>query len=105
MRLVRFLAVALTLVMAATVVYGLVSGDFGDEGAEILGLAWGRVTLIDLYVGLIVFGAWIAIRETSWAARIMWWVALVVLGNLAAAAYLLVASFTSNDRNELMFGT
>lgn len=105
MRVVRILAVALTLVMVVTVVYGLVTGDFDKEGAEILGLAWGKVTLIDLYVGLIIFGAWIAIRETSWTARVLWWGALVVLGNLAAAAYLLVASFTSEDRNQLMFGT
>lgn len=104
MRIVRFLSVVLTLVMLATVAYGLVSGGFTTEGSEILGLPWGRVTLIDLYVGLVIFAIWIAIRETRWLARIGWWAALVVLGNLAAAAYLLVASFTSEDPDELMFG-
>ena len=104
MKIVRYLSVALTLVMLATVVYGLLSGDFAAQGSEILGLGWGRVTLIDLYVGLVIFGIWVAVRETRWPARVGWWVALLVLGNLAAAAYLMVASFTSDDPDELMFG-
>lgn len=104
MRIVRFLSVALTLVMLSTVAYGLISGEFAAEGSEILGLPWGRVTLIDLYVGLVIFAVWVAVRETSWLVRIAWWAGLVVLGNLAAAAYLMVASFTSTDPDELMFG-
>lgn len=104
MRWIRALATVLTAVMAATVVFGLASGGFGDEGSQILGLAWGKVTLIDLYVGLVIFAAWIAIRESSWPTRLLWWAALAVLGNLAAAGYLLVASLTSADRQELAFG-
>lgn len=104
MRIVRVISVALTIVMLATIVYGLVSGDFGGEGSELLALPWGRVTLVDLYVGLAIFGIWVAVRETRWPARFGWWVALLALGNLAAAAYLMVASFTSDDPDELMFG-
>lgn len=104
MRFVRILSVVLTLVMLATIIYGFTTGDFAEEGSEILGLAWGRVTLIDLYVGVVIFGTWVAVRETSWLVRIAWWAALVVLGNLAAAIYLMVASFTSDDADDLMFG-
>lgn len=104
MRFVRILSVILTLVMLTTIVYGFMTGDFAEEGSQILGLAWGQVTLIDLYVGVIIFGTWVAVRETSWLVRIAWWVGLVALGNLAAAAYLLVASFTSEDADDLMFG-
>lgn len=104
MRFVRVLSVVLTLVMLVTIVYGLVTGDFVEEGAQLLGLVWGQVTLIDLYVGVIIFGTWVAVRETSWLVRITWWVVLITLGNLAAAAYLMVASFTSRDPEELMFG-
>lgn len=104
MRFVRFLSVTLTLVMIAAIAYGLATGDFPEEGSEILGLVWGQVTLIDLYVGLIVFGTWVAVRETSWLVRVGWWIGLLVLGNLAAAVYLLVASFTSDDADDLMFG-
>lgn len=98
------LSVVLTLVMVGVIAYGLVSGEFGDEADILLGLAWGRVTLVDLYVGLIMFGTWVAVRETSWLVRIAWWVGFVVMGNLATAIYLMVASFTSEDPEELLFG-
>ena len=104
MRIVRLLSVVLTLVMGGVIVYGLVSGDFGGEANVLLGLAWGQVTLVDLYVGLIIFGTWVAVRETSWLVRIAWWVGFILLGNLATAIYLMVASFTSEDPEELMFG-
>ena len=104
MRIVRVLSIVLTLVMLAIIGYGLVNGDFAEEGGAILDLVWGRVTLVDLYVGVIIFGTWVAVRESSWLVRIAWWIALVVLGNLAAAVYLMVASFTSTDPEELMFG-
>lgn len=104
MRFVRALSVALTVTMLATIAYGFRAGGFAEEGSQILELPWGRVTLIDLYVGVIIFGTWIAVRETSWLARVGWWASLVVLGNLAAAVYLMVASFTSDDADELMFG-
>ena len=67
-------------------------------------LTWGRVALVDLYVGLAVFGAWVAWRERSPGLVATWWVALIVLGNLAATVYLVRVSFTSRDINELLTG-
>jgi uncharacterized membrane protein len=105
MRTVRVLAVVAAVVMAATIGYGFVSGDFAGEGSAMWALTWGRVALVDLYVGLAVFGAWVAWRERSPAAVAGWWVALVVLGNLAAAVYLVRVSFRSADVTELLTGT
>jgi hypothetical protein len=104
MSAIRLLSVLLVLVMIGTIVMGFVSGDFTDEGSEIIGLAWGRVTLIDLYVGLALFGAWVAFRERKWGRTLFWWVALVTLGNLATAFYVAVAAFRSNDLAELLLG-
>jgi hypothetical protein len=92
------------LIMLGTIISGFVSGDFGAEGSAILGLPWGRVALIDLYVGLAIFGAWLAYREKSPAVVGLWWIALAVLGNLAAAGYLVRASWGSDDIPELLTG-
>ena len=105
MRAVRAIAVVAVVVMVATIVYGFVSGDFGSEGSLIWSLAWGKVTLIDLYVGLVLFGAWVAVREGRPPVVAGWVLALVVLGNLAAAVYVVRASFTSSDVGELLVGT
>jgi len=96
MRAIRIITAALTVVMAATIIYGMSAGSFGDEGGEILDLAWGRVTLIDLYVGLALFGGWIVIRERSPVA-VPWLVALVLLGNFATALYAFVAAMRSDS--------
>lgn len=105
MRAVRVLAVVAVLVMVATIVFGFVSGDFAGEGSSIWSLAWGKVTLIDLYVGLVLFAAWIALRERKPVVVGAWWLALIVLGNLAAAVYLVRASFGSSDVTELLTGS
>lgn len=90
--------------MLAALAYGFTTGDFGAEGSAILDLAWGRVTLIDLYVGLALIGSWIVMREASWPRSLPWLVGLVVLGSLAAALYVLIASLRSRDLRGLMLG-
>lgn len=50
---------------------------------------WGRVTLIDLIVGLIFVAAWIAVVEPRpWCAA-GWIVALFLLGNVITLIFLL----------------
>ena len=90
--------------MAGAIVYGFASGGFGDDASAIWSLPWGRVSLVDLYAGLVIFGAWIAVRETNRARIALWWVALAVLGNFAAGVYLVKATMTSADTAELLGG-
>lgn len=102
---IRVFSVVAVLVMAGVIAFGFVSGDFTSEGSQIWVLAWGKVTLVDLYVGLAIFGVWVAVRERRIVSTVIWWIALVVLGNLAAAVYLAWAAFTSADARELLLGT
>ncbi|MFN0131059.1 MAG: DUF1475 domain-containing protein [Phycisphaerales bacterium] len=53
---------------------------------------WGVLTLVDVYTGLLVFGAFIAWRERSGWRIGLWLVALLTLGNLATLAYVFWAS-------------
>ena len=50
---------------------------------------WTIATLIDAYYGFITFFVWVAYKETSWNKRIVWFVAIMVLGNIAMSAYVL----------------
>ena len=101
---VRMLAVAVALGMAVAIAFGAVSGDFASEASLIWSLTWGKVTVVDLYLGLAVFGGWVSIRERGAGRVALWWLALLVLGNLAAGIYLVRASFTSVDIPELLTG-
>lgn len=50
---------------------------------------WVLATLLDAYWAFITFFVWVAWRERSLAARALWLVSILLLGNLATAAYLL----------------
>jgi len=59
-------------------------------GSELMPDAWFRATLADAYFGFITFFIWVAYRETSWTARVLWLFAVLLLGNIAMAIYVLL---------------
>ena len=50
---------------------------------------WFIATLVDAYWAFITFFVWVAWKEQSLAARVLWFVAIIALGNMAMAAYFL----------------
>jgi hypothetical protein len=93
-----------TLTMAAAIVYGIASGGFVNELRDLLDAPWGRVTLIDLFLGFVIFGAWIGWREQSVVRSAPWWIALALTGNLAAGFYLFLAARKSASVEEFLLG-
>ena len=77
--------------MAAVLVYGFTVGDFAGEGSRLLSMPWGIVSLVDLYVGFILFSGWIVYREASRVRAIVWVIAMMVLGFFAASVYAFLA--------------
>ncbi|MDJ0954272.1 MAG: DUF1475 domain-containing protein, partial [Acidimicrobiia bacterium] len=65
----------------------------------------GKVTLIDLYAGLVIFAAWVAYRESRRGVVAIWWFALATLGNLAAGVYLALALRRAADVKGLLLGS
>ena len=96
LRTVRFFGMAATTIMVVALAVAFATGDFSSEGSQIMELAWGRMSLIDLYVGAALVGGWIAHRERSWPRIVGWWLALIVLGHLASAIYVVVAARSSD---------
>ncbi len=92
MRTPRIIGITGAAIMTIALVLSVANGDVSDEGSRLVNMAWGRMTLVDLYVGAALVGAWIAHRERSWPRTIVWWLALIVFGHLASAAYVLAAS-------------
>lgn len=50
---------------------------------------WFIATLFDTYFAFLTFYAWVAYKETRNAARIAWLIAILLLGNIAMAIYML----------------
>ncbi len=54
---------------------------------------WFIATLFDCYFGFLTFYIWLAYKETSIAARIVWLIAILLLGNIAMSCYMLWTLF------------
>jgi Protein of unknown function (DUF1475) len=54
------------------------------------GHPWFIATLFDTYWAFITFYLWLAYKEISWASRVLWFVAIILLGNIAMATYCLI---------------
>jgi hypothetical protein len=50
---------------------------------------WTIATLVDAYYGFITFYVWVLWKETRALSRILWFVAIMALGNIAMSAYVL----------------
>ena len=54
---------------------------------------WFIATLFDTYFAFLTFYAWVAYKETSKFARAVWLIAILLLGNIAMAIYMLIQLF------------
>ena len=54
---------------------------------------WAMATLWDAYFGFTTFFVWLCNKETSMAMRVVWFVLIMALGNIAMSAYVLIQLF------------
>jgi hypothetical protein len=78
---------ALSAVLARAIVVALGVESVFVAGPRIAQDPWTWVTIVDLYLGFLVFAGYIAAREGRLLRALPWLIALLVLGNLASAAY------------------
>ena len=82
----------LAAMLAVTASASLERGVFEAAG-DLWRDPWFRATLADAYFGFLTVYVWIAYRERGWPRRLLWFVLLMALGNIAIAGYLLWALF------------
>lgn len=95
MRIAKLIALAGLLAMTGILIYGFTVGNFSDEGARLMAMPWGIVSLVDLYVGFALFSCWIVFREQAWLPSVVWVLLMMVLGFWTGALYTLIALQTS----------
>jgi uncharacterized protein DUF1475 len=54
---------------------------------------WAVATLYDAYFGFLTFFCWVAWRERSIAIKVVWFLAVMLLGNIAMSLYVLIQLF------------
>ena len=105
MKIAKIVALLGLLAMTGIILYAFIVGDFNREGTQLLTMPWGLVSMVDLYVGFILFSGWIIYREKSLVRSVIWVVLMMLLGNWTASLYALVALLTSGgDRKRFWLG-
>lgn len=89
----RFLFLVIVLAMIAGTIWACLEEDVFDGGSHILRFRWGWMTLADAYFGFLTFFVWVAYKETSLVSRLAWFMAIVILGNIAMSIYALLQLF------------
>ena len=86
------IALCLLVIVCMTVITVIASLERSvlKGGAGLWPDPWFIATLMDAYFAFLTFYVWVAYRETSWVARGGWFVAIMLLGNFAMSAYLLL---------------
>jgi Protein of unknown function (DUF1475) len=51
---------------------------------------WTIATFIDAYCGFLTFYAWVFYKEERWVKRVGWFLGIMLLGNIAMSAYVLL---------------
>lgn len=105
MKIAKIIALLGLLAMTGILIFGFSVGNFGEEGAKLLAMPWGIVSLVDLYTGFILFSGWIVFREKALLPSIVWVLLMLTLGFWAGALYTLIALQTSgNDWKRFWLG-
>ena len=105
MKIAKIISLIGLVAMTGILIYGFTVGDFSAEGAKLLAMPWGIVSLVDLYVGFALFSCWIVFREKALLPSVIWVILMMVLGFWAGALYTFIALQTSGgDWQSVWFG-
>lgn len=91
MTALRALAVCTLLTMLFVIAWASSEEALWAIPAQVSTDPWFVATLADAYCGFLIFYAWVVYRERTLLARIGWFIAIMTMGNVASAVYLLRA--------------
>jgi len=80
MKIAKVLALLGLLAMTGILIYAFTIGDFPAEGAKLVAMPWGILSIVDLYVGFTLFSCWIVFREKAVLPSVIWVILMMVLG-------------------------
>jgi predicted permease len=89
----RFAFSVVVIAMLAVTTWASLQVPLWRTPHEVVAHPWFIATLFDTYFAFLTFWTWLAYKEKNWLARLAWLVAILLLGNLAMASYMLILLF------------
>ena len=91
-----FLKILYTAIFVVMVYVSVVASLDKDIIQAIKGLwphLWVRATLCDTYFAFLTIFLWVAYKERSLFSKALWFLLIMILGNIAIASYMLIQLF------------
>jgi hypothetical protein len=89
MNALRILFSAVLVTMFGLIIWASSHTALFDIPREVAGHPWFITTLFDAYLAFVAFWVWLAWKEGTVAARVLWLLTILLWGNPAIAAYML----------------
>jgi hypothetical protein len=93
--LLKIIFAAIFVWMVGMTTYVALHKPLWQAGSEFgwVSSPWAVATLFDAYFGFVTFFAWVCFKERSLAAKLIWFVLIMGLGNIAMSGYVLIQLF------------
>jgi len=88
---ILFASIFIFMVWLATV--ASLDRNVFDAGGELWPYLWFKATLADTYFAFLTIYLWVFYKESCWISRIFWFFGIMILGNIAISAYMLIQLF------------
>jgi Protein of unknown function (DUF1475) len=93
--LLKIIFAAIFIWMVSMTTYLSLHKPLWQAGSELswAGSPWAVATLFDAYFGFLTFFVWVCFKERGLAAKVLWFVLIMALGNIAMSGYVLIQLF------------
>ena len=89
----KFLFAGIFLSMIAITIRASLAMSLWSAWHSFAANPWAVATLYDAYFGFTTFWVWVAYKESTIWARLLWLVLILTLGNIAMSLYVLIKLF------------
>jgi len=89
----RVLFAVIFVCMVAVSIYASLHTAIWQLPSSLTGDRWFQATLFDAYFGFLTFFIWVAYKESNIARSVLWFVLIMLFGNMAMSAYALIQLF------------
>lgn len=87
---IRIVLAIMAVAFTAQILYASFRGDFGAEFAAITNMPWGQVSLVDLYLGFLLYVLAVWLVEDNLKTKLFWAIPIVFLGNAWSLLWVVV---------------
>ena len=88
--ILRLMFLFFLLIMLYVTVSATIDQNIFEAVGNLWSNWWFKATLADAYFGFLTFFVWVAYKEIHLWRKLVWFASIMLLGNLAISAYMLV---------------